>query len=48
MIDLMPVIFKTVDIRIAVIKVVDTSSTPVDIWIIPVVILCPSFYTVLF
>jgi hypothetical protein len=45
-VDVVPVIFKTVDIRIAVIKIVDTSSTPVDVWVVMVIVLCPSFYTV--
>ena len=46
MIDLMPMVFKTVDIRIAVIKVVDASGTPVDVWVVLTIILCPCFYTV--
>jgi hypothetical protein len=46
MIDLMPMVFKTVDIRIAVIKVVDASSTPVDVWVVLTIVLCPRFATV--
>jgi hypothetical protein len=46
MINLMPVIFKTVDIRIAVIKVVDASGPPVNVWVVLTIILCPRFATV--
>jgi hypothetical protein len=45
-VDFMPVIFKTVDIRIPLIKVSDFGGTPNNIGVVPVIILCPSFYAV--
>jgi hypothetical protein len=47
MINHMPVIFETVDIRVAVIKVVDTSSTPVDVRVVLTIILNPVITAVL-
>jgi hypothetical protein len=39
-------IFKTVDIRVAVIKIVNTSGTPVNVRVILTIVVFPCFYTV--